>query len=119
MRFMIFVLADANTEAGVMPDAKLLSEMGKYNEELVKAGVMLDGAGLHPTSKASRLTWGERGFKVTDGPFTESKELICGYWLWKCDSRDEAVAWLKHAPFGPGARLEIRQLFEAGDFGEA
>ena len=117
MRFMILVKADANSEAGAMPDEKLLTEMGNYNEQLVKAGVMLAGEGLHPSSKGARVRWTERGVTVTDGPFAEAKELVAGFWLWKCDSREEAVAWLKRAPFGPGAELEIRQVFEAEDFG--
>lgn len=117
MRFMILVKADANSEAGAMPDEKLLTEMGNYNEQLVKAGVMLAGEGLHPSSKGARVRWTDRGVTVTDGPFAEAKELVAGFWLWKCDSREEAVAWLKRAPFGPGAELEIRQVFEAEDFG--
>ena len=117
MRFMIIVKADANSEAGAMPDEKRLTEMGNYNEQLVKAGVMLAGEGLHPSSKGARVRWTDRGVTVTDGPFAEAKELVAGFWLWKCDSREEAVAWLKRAPFGPGAELEIRQVFEAEDFG--
>ena len=117
MRFMIIVKADANSEAGVMPDAKLLTEMGNFNEQLVKAGVMQAGEGLHPSSKGARVRWTDRGVTVTDGPFAEAKELVAGFWLWKCDSREEAIAWLKRAPFGPGAELEIRQVFEAEDFG--
>ena len=117
MRFMIIVKADANSEAGAMPDEKLLTEMGNYNEQLVKAGVMQAGEGLHPSSKGARVRFTDRGVTVTDGPFAEAKELVAGFWLWKCDSREEAVAWLKRAPFGPGAELEIRQVFEAEDFG--
>lgn len=117
MRFMILVKSDANSEAGVMPDAKLLTEMGNFNEQLVKAGVMVGGEGLHPSSKGARVRWNERGVTVTDGPFAEAKELVCGFWMWKCDSREEAIAWLKRAPFGPGAELEIRQVFETEDFG--
>ena len=117
MRFMIIVKADANSEAGAMPDEKLLTEMGNFNEQLVKAGVMLAGEGLHPSSKGARVRWTDRGVTVTDGPFAEAKELVAGFWLWKCDSRDEAISWLKRAPFGPGAELEIRQVFEAEDFG--
>jgi len=118
MRFMVIVKADQTTEAGVLPDAKLLTAMGKYNEELVKAGVMLAGEGLHPSSKGARVRF-EAGGKTTviDGPFTEAKELVAGFWLWQVKSKDEAIAWLKRAPFGPGAVIEIRQVFETEEFG--
>ena len=102
-----------------MPSTELLAEMGKYNEELVKAGIMLAGDGLHPSSKGVRINYGEGRPEVVDGPFAEVKELVAGYWLIQVKSLDEAVEWLKRAPFGPGAQVEIRQVFEAADFGEA
>ena len=117
MRFMVLVKADKNSEAGVLPDEKILTAMGKYNEELVKAGVMLAGEGLHPTSKGARVKFSGEQRTVTDGPFTESKELIAGFWLIQVKSRDEAIAWMRRAPFGEGVVLEIRQVFEAEDFG--
>jgi hypothetical protein len=115
---MVLVPADENSEAGVMPDEQLLTDMGNFNEELVKAGVMLAGEGLHPTSKAVRVRFdgGER--TVIDGPFTESKELVAGYWLWQVRDMDEAVEWIKRAPFGGGTQIELRPVFEAEDFGE-
>ncbi len=119
MRFMVIVKADKNSEAGVMPDRKILTEMGKYNEELMKAGVMLAGEGLHPTSKGARVKFEDGKRTVTDGPFTESKELIAGFWLWQVKSKQEAIEWLKRAPFGGGTEIEIRQVFEAQDFGDA
>lgn len=118
MRFMILVKADQNSEAGVLPDTKLLAEMGKYNEELVKAGIMLAGEGLHPSSKGVRVRFSGAKRTVTDGPFAETKELLAGFWLWQCKSRDEAIEWLKRAPFDGGTEVEIRQVFEADDFGE-
>lgn len=118
MRFMILVKADQNSEAGVLPDTKLLAEMGKYNEELVKAGIMLAGEGLHPSSKGVRVRFSGAKRTVTDGPFAETKELLAGFWLWQCKSRDEAIEWLKRAPFDGGTEVEIRQIFEADDFGE-
>jgi hypothetical protein len=118
MRFMILVKADEQSEAGVMPSKELLAEMGKYNEELVKAGVMLAGEGLHPSSKGARVKFSGSQPTVTDGPFTEAKELIAGYWLWQVKSKDEAIEWLKRAPFGGGAEIEIRQVFETDDFGD-
>jgi len=111
------VKADKNSEAGIMPSRKILEEMGKFNEELVKAGVMLAGEGLHPTSKGKRLKFSGPKPTVTDGPFTETKELIAGFWLWQVRSMDEAVEWLKRSPFGGGAEIEIRPVFEAEDFG--
>jgi hypothetical protein len=117
MRFMVIVKADKNSEAGVMPNRQLLTAMGKFNEELVKAGVMLAGEGLHPTSKGKRVRFSGGKHTVTDGPFTESKELIAGFWLWQVRSMDEAVEWLKRSPFDGGAEIEIRQVFEADDFG--
>jgi len=116
---MVIVKADKNSEAGVMPDRKILTEMGKYNEELMKAGVMLAGEGLHPTSKGARVRFEDGKRTVTDGPFTESKELIAGFWLWQVKSKQEAIEWLKRAPFGGGTEIEIRQVFEAQDFGDA
>ncbi len=117
MRFMVIVKADKNSEAGVMPSRELLTAMGKFNEELVKAGVMLAGEGLHPTSKGKRVRFSGGKHTITDGPFTESKELIAGFWLWQVRSMDEAVEWLKRSPFDGGAEIEIRQVFEADDFG--
>ena len=117
MRFMIIVKADKNSEAGALPDEKILTEMGKFNEELVKAGVMLAAEGLHPSSKGARVKFSEGKQTVTDGPFTETKELIAGFWLWRVKSKEEAIEWLKRAPFGGGAEVEVRQVFEADDFG--
>ncbi len=114
---MVLVKADKNSEAGVMPTEKLLAEMTKFNEELVNAGVMLAGEGLHPTSKGVRVRFDGAKRIVTDGPFTEAKELIAGFWLWKVKSKQEAIEWLKRAPFDQ-TEVEIRQVFEAEDFGE-
>jgi hypothetical protein len=119
MRVMVLVPADEDSEKGVMPDEKLLTEMGHYNEELVKAGVMLAGEGLHPTSKAARVRFEGDKRTVIDGPFTESKELIAGYWLWQVRDMDEAIEWVKRAPFESGVQIEIRPVFETEDFGEA
>lgn len=118
MRVMVIVKADKDSEAGVMPSRELLTDMGKYNEELVKAGIMLAGEGLHPSSKGKRVRFEGSKRTVTDGPFTESKELIAGFWLWQVKSMDEAVEWLKRAPFDGGTELEIRPVFEDEDFGE-
>jgi hypothetical protein len=120
MRVMILIKADKDTEAGVMPSEQLLTEMGKYNEELVKAGVMLAGEGLHPSSKAKRVRYSSGKITVIDGPFTEAKELIAGFWLWQVKSLEEAVEWVKRIPNPDGAQeaeIEIRQVFEAADFG--
>ena len=119
MRFMVLVKADKNTEAGVLPDEKLLTEMGKYNEELVKAGVMLAGEGLQPSSKGARVKFSGDKRTVIDGPFTEAKELIAGFWLWQVKSKEEAIEWVKRCPnpTGTEAEIEIRQVFEAEDFG--
>jgi hypothetical protein len=118
MRFMVIVKANKDSEAGVLPDAKILSDMSKFNEELVKAGVMLAGEGLHSSAKGVRVKFGPGNQKtVIDGPFAETKELIAGFWLWQCKSLDEAIQWLKRAPFGGGEEIEIRQVFEADDFG--
>ena len=118
MRVMVIVKASKESEAGVLPDTEILSKMGKYNEQLVKAGVMLAGDGLHPTSKAKRVKFSGEKRTVIDGPFTETKELIAGYWLWQVRSMDEAVEWLKRAPFDGGTEIEIRPVFEAADLGE-
>jgi hypothetical protein len=117
MRFMVIVKADKNSEAGVMPSREILTAMGKYNEELVKAGVMLAGEGLHPTSKGKRVKFSGGKHTITDGPFAESKELIAGFWLWQVRSMEEAVEWLKRSPFDGGTEIEIRQVFETEDFG--
>ena len=119
MRFMVIVKADQDSEAGVLPSQELLAEMGKYNEELVKAGVMLAGEGLQASSKGARVKFhGGKRTSLIDGPFSETKELIAGFWLWQVRSKEEAIEWLKRAPFGDGAEIEIRQVFEAEDFGE-
>lgn len=118
MRVMVIVKANEDSEAGQMPDQKLFEEMGKFNEELVKNGVMLAGEGLHPTSKGKRVRFSGKERTVIDGPFAESKELIAGYWLWKVKSIDDAVAWLKRAPFDGGTEVEIRPIMEAEDFGK-
>ncbi len=117
MRFMVMVPADKNSEAGILPDKKLFEAMGKFNEEMVKAGVMLAGEGLQPTSKGARIKFSGGKTTVIDGPFTESKELIAGFWLIQVKSKEEAIAWMKRAPFGDGVVLEIRQVFETEDFG--
>ena len=118
MRFMVLVKADENTEAGAMPDKDMLTRMGKYNEELAKAGVMLAGEGLHPSSKGARVKFSGDKRTVTDGPFAETKELVAGFWLWQVKSKEEAIEWLKRAPFDGGTEVELRQVFEADDFGE-
>jgi hypothetical protein len=118
MRVMVLVPADENSEKGVMPDKKLLTDMGNFNEELVKAGVMLAGEGLHPTSKAKRVRFEGDKPTVIDGPFTESKELIAGYWLWQVRDMDEAIEWIKRAPFEGGTQIELRPVFEMDDFGD-
>jgi hypothetical protein len=120
MRFMIIVKATKDSEAGVMPDEKLLTEMGKYNEELVRAGVMLAGEGLHPSSKGARVRFSGAQRTVVDGPFAETKELIAGFWLWQVKSLEEAIEWVKRCPNPmPGeSEIEIRQVFEAEDFGK-
>jgi hypothetical protein len=119
MRFMVIVKADKNSEARVMPDKTIFEKMGAYNEELVKAGVMLAGDGLHPTSRGARVKFEGTKRTVTDGPFAETKELIAGYWLWKVKSKEEAIEWLKRAPFDGGTEVELRQVFETEDFAEA
>jgi hypothetical protein len=117
MRVMVIVKANPESEAGVLPDQKILGEMGKFNEQLVKAGVMLAGEGLQASAKGKRVRFDGAKRTVIDGPFAESKELIAGFWLWQVKSLDEAVEWLKRAPFDGGAEVEIRQVFELDDFG--
>ena len=121
MRFMVLVKADKNTEAGILPDEKLLAEMGKYNEELAKAGVLLAAEGLHPSSKGARVKFSGGKRTVIDGPFTEAKELVAGFWLIQVKSKEEAIEWVKRCPnpTGTEAEIEIRQVFEASDFGPA
>ena len=120
MRFIVMVKASADSEAGILPSRELLTEMHKFNEELVKAGVMLAAEGLHASSKGARVKFtGPHKATVVDGPFAEAKELVAGYWLWQVKSKEEAIEWLKRAPFGPGAEIEIRQVFETADFGDA
>ena len=119
MRFMVIIKANKNSEAGVLPDQKMLTEMGKFNEELVKAGVMLAGEGLQPSSKGARVKFGGAKRTVVDGPFAETKELIAGFWIWQVKSREEAIEWVKRIPnpTGDDGEVEIRQVFEADDFG--
>jgi hypothetical protein len=119
MRFMVIVKANKDSEAGVMPSEELLTEMGKFNEELAKAGVMLAGEGLHPSSKGARVRFSGGKRTVIDGPFAETKELVAGYWLWQCRSLEEAIEWAKRCPnpTGETGEIEIRQVFEAEDFG--
>ena len=121
MRFMVLVKADKNTEAGALPDGRLLADMGKFNEELAKAGVLLAGEGLHPSSKGARVRFSGAQRTVIDGPFAETKELVAGFWLWKVNSKEEAIEWVKRCPnpTGAEAEIEIRQVFEADDFGPA
>jgi hypothetical protein len=116
MRFMVIVKANKDSEAGVLPNKKILTDMGKFNEELVKAGVMLAGDGLQPSSKGARIRFSGGKRTVIDGPFTETKELVAGFWLWQVKSKQEAIEWLKRAPF-EDTEVEIRQVFEADDFG--
>jgi hypothetical protein len=119
MRFLVMVKSNKESEAGVMPDEKLLREMGKFNEELVKAGIMLAAEGLQPSSKGARVKFSQgKAPSVIDGPFSETKELVAGFWLWQVRSRAEAIEWLKRAPF-TNEEVEIRQVFEAEDFGDA
>jgi hypothetical protein len=122
MRVMVIIKANKESEAGVMPSEKLLTDMGKFNEELVNAGIMLDGEGLHPSSKAKRVKFAGGNRLVTDGPFAETRELIAGYWIWKVSSMDEAIEWVKRIPFDPESQegdgeVEVRQIFEAEEFG--
>src|SRR3977135_1666023 len=118
MKVMVLVKASPSSEAGVMPSEQLLTDMGRFNEELVKAGIMLAGEGLHPSSKGKRVRFAGQTRSVIDGPFAETKELIAGYWLWQVRSMDEAVEWVKRAPVDGGTEVEIRSVFEAADFGE-
>ena len=121
MKFMVIVKADKDSEAGVLPSEQLLSEMTHYNEELVAAGIMLAGEGLHSSTKGKRVKFSGTSRTVTDGPFAETKELIAGYWIWQCKSMEEAVEWVKKCPnpMNGESEIEIRQVFEAEDFGEA
>jgi hypothetical protein len=122
MRFMVIMKGDRNTEAGAMPDEQILTAMGNFNEELVKAGVMLAGEGLHPSSKGARVRFGHGKVVVTDGPFAESKELIAGFWIWKVNSKEEALDWLRRSPMAGNTtdqevEVELRQIFEMEEFG--
>jgi hypothetical protein len=121
MKFVVFVKASAETEAGVMPSEQLLTEMGNYNEELVNAGIMKAGEGLHPSSKGARVMFSGKNRTVVDGPFAETKELVAGFWIWECKSLQEAIDWAKRCPNPTGAesQLEIRQVFSMEDFGDA
>jgi hypothetical protein len=119
MRVMVIVKGDKNSEAGILPDKKLFEEMGKFNEQLAKAGVMLAGEGLKPTSNGKRVKFSGVTRTVIDGPFTESKEIIAGFWLWQVRSIEEAVEWLKRAPFDGGTEIELRPVYEVDDFGDA
>ncbi len=121
MRFMVIVKASKDSEAGIMPSEELLTAMGQFNEELDKAGILLDGQGLHPSSRGARVLFSGEQRSVVDGPFTETKELIAGYWLWQLDSLEQAIEWVKRCPnpHAGGGEIEIRQLFEMDDFGEA
>ena len=119
MRFMVIVKASKDSEAGVMPSTELLTAMGKFNEEMAKAGVMLAGEGLHPSSRGTRIKYSGRDRTVTEGPFGAAGELVAGFWLIQVGSRDEAIEWMKRAPFDGGAEIELRQVFDAADFGEA
>ena len=116
MRFMVIVKANKDSEAGALPDQKILAEMGKYNEELLKAGVMLAGEGLQPSSKGVRVKFTDGQRTVTKGPFPETNQLVAGFWLWQVKSFEEAIDWLKRAPFGGGTEIELRQVFETEDF---
>lgn len=118
MRVMVIVKASKESEAGVLPSTEILAAMGKYNEELVKAGVMLAGEGLHASSKGKRVKFSGGKHTITDGPFAETKELIAGFWLWQVKSMEDAIEWLKRSPFDGGTEIEIRQVFEAADFGD-
>jgi hypothetical protein len=119
MRFMVIVKADKNSEAGIMPSTELLTAMGKFNEEMVKAGVMLAGEGLHPTSKGARVKHSGKERSITQGPFAVTGDLVAGFWLIQVKSLEEAIDWMKRAPFDGGSEIEIRQVFDAEDFGEA
>jgi hypothetical protein len=116
MRFIVFVPANPESEAGTLPSADMLNKMGKFNEEMVKAGVLLAGEGLHPSSKGARITYSGGKTKVSDGPFTESKELVAGYWVIQVKSKEDAIAWMSRAPFDAGVTIELRQVFDPADF---
>jgi hypothetical protein len=118
MRFMVLVPGSPESEAGEMPSTEIVAAMTKYNEELVKSGVMLAGEGLYPTSRGTKIRFNGSERTVIDGPFTEAKEIVAGYWVWECASREEAIEWLKRAPIDGGVEIELRQIFEVGDFGE-
>jgi len=118
MRFVILMKATADSEAGVLPDSDILTRMGNYNEELVNAGIMLGGEGLQASSKGARVNFSAGKTTVADGPFAETKELIAGFWIWQCKSKQEAIEWLKKAPFDGGTEVELRQIFDAEDFGK-
>ena len=117
MRFMVLVKANQDSEAGILPDKEVFAAMGKYNEELIKAGVLLAAEGLQPSSKGTRVKFSGEQRHMTDGPFTETKELIAGFWLWEVKSKEEAIEWLKRAPFDGGTEVEIRQIYSAADLG--
>ncbi len=119
MRVMVIVKANGDSESGVLPSTELLAEMGKFNEKLVEAGVMLMGEGLHPSSKGARVRFDGKKRTVVDGPFAETKEVVAGFWLWQVRSLDEAIEWIKRAPFDGGTEIELRPVFEMEDFGEA
>ena len=119
MRVMVLVKASEDSEAGIMPSEELLTRMGAYNEELVKAGILLAGEGLHPSSRGARVRFDGRQRTVIDGPFGETRELVAGFWLWQVRNLDEAIEWIKRAPFDGGAEIELRPVFEADDFGDA
>ena len=119
MKFLVIVKANKDSEAGVMPPKELFAAMGKYNEELVKAGVMLAGEGLAPSSKGLRMKFNGANRSITEGPFPETEQLVAGFWVWKVDSRQEAIDWLKRAPFDGGAEIELRQIMGLEDFGDA
>jgi len=121
MKFMVIVKASKESEAGQMPSTELLTAMGNYNEQLIKAGIMKDGAGLHPSSKGARVRFSGKNRTVIDGPFSETKELIAGYWIWECKSKEEAIEWLKKCPnpMEGDSEIELRQFFEMEDFGDA
>ena len=119
MRFMVIVKANEESEAGVLPDEKILREMGRFNEQLVEAGIMLAGEGLHASKVGARVRFEGKKRTVVDGPFAETKELIAGFWLWQCRSKEEAVEWLKRAPFDGGTEVEIRQVFETAEFADS
>ena len=119
MKFMVIIKATKDSEAGILPDSKLLAEMGEFNEELVKAGIMLAGEGLHPSAKGARIKYSGKERTVTKGPFSGTGDLVSGFWLIQVKSRDEAIEWMKRAPFDGGSEIEIRQVFDAEDFGEA